>query len=258
MIAILSPAKSLELKKEYLKTDTTTPIFLTDANAISKVIKKWTPKKIQSIQGVSEKLADLNFDRNQLWGTIENKFNLRPAIYTFDGEVYSGLNAYELNLSEIEYANQHLKILSGLYGLLRPLDIMEPYRLEMGTEISIGKHSNLNSYWKNKLTNEIENELKGHNNQWLVNLASNEYSKSIDLKKFGEKVIHVDFLEEEKGAFKNISFFSKKARGLMARYIVQNKIDIPEDLKSFDIEHYSFNSQKSKNNHLIFSRKNYK
>jgi len=258
MIAILSPAKSLELTKDYLKVDTTIPVFLKEANTVSKEIKKWSTKKIQNIQGISEKLAALNYNRNQSWGTIENENNLRPAVYMFDGEVYHGLNAYELSAKEILYAQQHLKIASGLYGILKPLDIIEPYRLEMGTHTTIGKNKNLYAFWSEKVTKELKAELSTHKNPYLINLASNEYAKVINIKKLEKQVIQIDFLEEENGKYKNISFFSKKARGLMARYIIENQIDTPEDIKSFNVENYQFNEPKSTIDYFVFTRKSQK
>jgi cytoplasmic iron level regulating protein YaaA (DUF328/UPF0246 family) len=177
----------------------------------------------------------------------------RQAIFTFDGEVYTGFDAYSLDKKQYEFTEKTIRILSGLYGVLNPFDLIEPYRLEMGTKINIGKQKNLYSYWSEKVTKSINMDL--NDSSHLLNLASQEYFKVINLKEIIKPILQFDFLEEDRKELKNISFFSKKARGLMARYIIDHNVKKMEDIKDFDYERYSFHAKSSSENKMVFTRK---
>jgi uncharacterized protein len=258
LLVLLSPAKSLELNREIDCSIATMPIFQDKIEPISKVLKKLSVKQIEKKFDLSNKLAVLNHERFQNLGTNENIKTSRQAIFTFDGEVYTGFEAYSLDKKKFEFAQSSIRILSGLYGVLSPMDLIEPYRLEMGSDISIGRKKNLYQYWSDDVTASLAmgHQTMGH--APLLNLASNEYSKVVNRKKLAQQIIDVDFLEDEKGVFKNISFFSKKARGMMARYIVDHSIYNFEDTKSFDTADYSFNKKMSSESKYVFSRKSKK
>ena len=217
-----------------------------------KTLKKLKKKEIESIFGLSEKLAELNYNRFQEFekdDTIQ-----RPAIFTFDGDVYTGLDAFSLDKNKLQFAQNNVRILSGLYGLLKPLDTIKPYRLEMGTKLAFGKSSNLYAFWKEKVSKEVNKTLEAHNHLALINLASIEYFSAIDTKKIKKPIIQCEFLEKKDNNFKNISFFSKKARGLMTRFVIDMKLENPEHLQAFDYENYKFNSQLSSESKYVFTR----
>lgn len=253
MLLVLSPAKSLELSKPIDCSIASLPLFDTDKKPVVDMLKKMKSKKIAETFSLSEKLAELNFERYQSLGTKESLSVTRQAIFTFDGEVYTGFDAYSLAKKQYELTEKTVRILSGLYGVLNPFDLIEPYRLEMGTKISIGKHKNLYSFWTEKVTKSINADIKSSTH--LLNLASQEYFKVINVKEVAKPILQFDFLEEDKKEWKNISFFSKKARGLMARYIIDHKVKKMEDIKDFDYERYSFHTKLSTENKLVFTRK---
>lgn len=257
MILILSPAKSLELAKEITCPIASIPLFQADTEPIAQYLKKLSIRQIENKFTLSKKLAELNYHRFQSFGTNESIKNSRQAIFTFDGDVYTGLDAYSLDRSCFDFAQDTIRILSGLYGILRPFDLMEPYRLEMGSDVSIGKMKSLYSYWSGKLTDSLSNDMAA-TSYLLLNLASIEYSKVVDRKILKGKVIDFDFLEEEKKEFKNISFFAKKARGWMARYIVDHRLTSIEDIKSFDLGGYQYHKRMSSDSKFVFSRKSLK
>ena len=213
MKIVISPAKSLNLDKELPTSLFTEAVFLKQAETIQKTIKKKKPKQLMELMDISEKLADLNWQRNQDWQLPFTPENARPAIYTFDGEVYTGLDAYSLPVEKVAVLQDKLRILSGLYGILKPLDLMQAYRLEMGTSIAIGSNKNLYEFWKKILTDQLNSEL--NKEELFVNLASNEYFSAVDLKKLKVPVITPEFKDYKDGKLKMISFFAKKARGLM-------------------------------------------
>ena len=253
MLLVLSPAKSLELKKSINCALAGQPILDGDKKPIVSQLKKWKANQIAQVLGLSDKLAELNYQRYQALGTKDSLANTRQAIFTFDGEVYTGFDAYSLTKKQFEHTEKIVRILSGLYGVLNPFDLIEPYRLEMGTKISIGKHKNLYSYWSEKVTKSINTNL--NDSSHLLNLASQEYFKVINVKEIKKPILQFDFLEEDKKELKNISFFSKKARGLMARYIIDHKVKKIEDIRDFDYERYSFHEKSSSENKLVFTRK---
>lgn len=252
MKIVISPAKSLNLDKELPTSLFTEAVFVKQAETIQKTLKKKKPKQLMELMDISEKLADLNWQRNQDWQLPFTPENARPAIYTFDGEVYTGLDVYSLPAEKVTILQEKLRILSGLYGVLKPLDLMQAYRLEMGTSIAIGTKKNLYEFWKKTLTDELNSEL--NYDELFVNLASNEYFSAVDVKKLKVAVITPEFKDYKDGKLKMISFFAKKARGLMVRYIIDNKAETIDDLKGFNYEGYAFDSNLSEGNKLVFTR----
>lgn len=252
MKIVISPAKSLNFEKELPTKKHTEPQFLKQAASIQKTLKKKKPKALMQLMDISDKLADLNWQRNQEWNIPFTTENARPAVYAFDGDVYTGLDAYSLPEDKLDVLQDKLRILSGLYGLLKPLDLMQPYRLEMGTSIAIGKNKNLYDFWKKTITKALNSELtKG---ELFVNLASNEYFSAVDAKTLKVPVITPEFKDYKDGQLKMISFFAKKARGLMVRYILDTNAETIDDLKGFNYEGYSFDANLSSGNKLIFTR----
>ncbi|WP_339888974.1 peroxide stress protein YaaA [uncultured Flavobacterium sp.] len=252
MKIVISPAKSLNFESQLPTKKHTEPQFLKEANTIQKTLKKQKPKKLMDLMSISEKLADLNWERNQVWETPFTSENARPAIFTFDGDVYTGLDAYTIPAEKMDDLQDKLRILSGLYGLLKPLDLMQAYRLEMGTSISIGTKKNLYEFWKKTITKTLNDELK--KDELFINLASNEYFKAVDIKTLKVPVITPEFKDYKDGKLKMISFFAKKARGLMVRYIIDTNAETIEDLKGFNYEGYAFDANLSKGNTLVFTR----
>lgn len=252
MKIVISPAKSLDFETAVLTDRHTESVFLKESNTVHKVLKKLKPKKLSELMDISEKLADLNWHRNQEWATPFTLENSRQAVYAFNGDVYIGLDAYSLPLEKLDDLQDKLRILSGLYGLLKPLDLMQPYRLEMGTKLPIGKNKNLYEFWKKKITKSLNDELK--KGELFVNLASNEYFDSVDVKTLKVPVITPEFKDYKDGKLKMISFFAKKARGMMVRYIIDTNAETIEDLKGFNYEGYQFDANLSKGNKLVFTR----
>lgn len=249
---VISPAKSLNETATIPTNEFTETKFLKQAEIIQKTLRKKKPKDLMEMMEISEKLAELNWQRNQDWQLPFTQNNARPAIYMFDGDVYTGLDAYTIPLEKIEYLQENLRILSGLYGILKPLDLMQAYRLEMGTNLAIGTKKNLYEFWKETLTKHLNETLQ--ENEVLVNLASKEYFSAIDAKKIKVPIITPEFKDYKDGKLKMISFFAKKARGLMVRYAIDHQLQNPEDLKNFDYEGYRFDESLSKKNQWVFTR----
>jgi hypothetical protein len=253
MKIIISPAKSLDFKTELPTKNFSTPNFLSESKKINELLKKKSPSELKSLMSISEKLAELNWNRNNTFKTPFNIENARPSIFTFNGDVYSGLDAFSLSIDQLNQAQKSLRILSGLYGLLKPLDLIQPYRLEMGTKLNVEGSLNLYGFWKNKITNKLNDEL--NQNEFFVNLASNEYSSAIDRKLLKTTMISPSFKDMKNGKLKIISFYAKKARGMMVRYILDNEINNLEDLRGFDYGGYSYSSEESeKMKELVFIR----
>ena len=252
MKIVISPAKSLNFEKELPTPIHTEPSFLKESRQVHKVLKDKKPAELADLMSISDKLADLNWKRNQDWKTPFTISNSRPAIYTFDGDVYTGLDAYTIPLNKMEVLQDRLRILSGLYGLLKPLDLMQAYRLEMGTKLPIGESQNLYQFWKPTITKALNKELK--EGELFVNLASNEYFSAIDVKALKVPVITPEFKDYKNGKLKIISFFAKKARGMMVRYIIDSNAETIEDLKGFNYDGYQFDANLSKENQLVFTR----
>lgn len=253
MKIIISPAKSLDFKTELPIKNFSIPNFLSESKKINELLKKKSPSELKSLMSISEKLAELNWNRNNTFKTPFNIENARPSIFTFNGDVYSGLDAFSLSMDQLNQAQKSLRILSGLYGLLKPLDLIQPYRLEMGTKLNVEGSLNLYGFWKNKITNKLNDEL--NENEFFVNLASNEYSSAIDRKLLKTTMISPVFKDMKNGKLKIISFYAKKARGMMVRYILDNEINNLEDLRGFDYGGYSYSSEESeKMKELVFIR----
>lgn len=252
MKIVISPAKSLNFDKELPTNLFTESVFLKESKKVHSVLKKVKPAELSSLMDISDNLANLNWQRNQSWKLPFNQENARPAVYTFDGDVYGGLDVYSLPIEKLETLQSKLRILSGLYGLLKPLDLMQAYRLEMGTKIGIGDSKNLYEFWKTKITNSLNKELS--KDELFVNLASNEYFSAVDVKKLKVNVITTEFKDYKDNKLKIISFFAKRARGLMVRFILDTNAETIEDLKAFDYDNYRFDANLSKGNNLVFTR----
>ncbi|ENV37313.1 UPF0246 protein [Acinetobacter venetianus RAG-1 = CIP 110063] len=254
MLALISPAKTLDYETA-LPTDTyTQPRLLEQSQQLIDVCRKLSATEIAALMSVSEKIANLNVDRFRDWNADFDFSNARQALFAFKGDVYTGLDAYHLKDQDIDFAQQHLRMLSGLYGLLRPLDLMMPYRLEMGTKLKNARGHNLYEFWGNMITDQINQDLAEIDAKVLVNLASDEYYKSVNEKKIQAEIIKPVFLDQKNGKYKVISFYAKKARGLMARYLIENQLNQAEQLKAFDSEGYYFDAESSSNKELVFKR----
>ena len=258
MLFLLSPAKTLDYETALPKfTPTPTePLFKKQSSELISILKKCTKKEIAELMSLSEPLAALNHQRYRDWTPTFTKKNSRPALLAFNGDVYEGLNAPSLSASELEWAQEHIAILSGLYGVLRPLDKMQPYRLEMGTKLTNNAGSNLYKFWGTDLSKYLNERVKADKEPIIVNLASQEYFKSVDLKTLNAKVIECVFEQEKSGQFKIISFLAKRARGLMARYAIEKKVKTPTALQKFNAEGYRFEPSLSTADKLIFRKYN--
>ena len=254
MITIISPAKNLDFKSQLKVKANTQPLFQKESERLIKTLRKLRPVDLRSIMGISDKLAVLNFERYQTWSLPFSPDNARQAVLAFNGEVYHGLKARDLWEEDLHYAQIHLRILSGLHGILRPLDLIQAYRLEMGTELAVGKYENLYAFWNSKIHNHLKESLANEQHPVLINLASNEYAKVTRLKKLEAKTITPTFYQLKGNDYKMIVVYAKKARGLMTRYIIDNRIDDPEQLKLFDAEGYFYNENLSTEDKWIFCR----
>lgn len=254
MILVISPAKSLYEKCPIHLENYSVGDFLPEAEKIVSILKKKKPAQLAKLMDISPKLAELNFHRFQEWKLPFTPENAWQAVLMFNGDVYQGLKAETFSENEFETAQQHLRILSGVYGLLKPLDLIQPYRLEMGTNIDITRKKNLYEFWKTKITAKLNQELAESGQKELINLASNEYFSAIDTKTLKTRIITPAFKEHKDGQYQIVSFFAKKARGLMSRFIIQNQITDPEEIKAFDLEGYYFNNQLSKGDNWVFTR----
>jgi len=252
MKLVLSPAKSLDFETELPIPKQSEAVFLDEAAQINKLLKKQSIKKLGELMSISQDLSELNYQRNQDWQLPFKAEDSRPAVYAFNGDVYRGLDAYSIAEDRIDTLQNTVRILSGLYGILKPLDVIMPYRLEMGTKLPVGKSKDLYQFWKSKVTNFLNNEMS--EGEVLLNLASNEYFKTVDKKQLKANLVNVDFKEFKNGTYKTISFFAKYARGLMARYVVEHQIENIEDLKAFNLDNYKLDANLSTNNKLVFTR----
>lgn len=251
MLAILSPSKTLDYESDTPNVKTSKPSLFSESWKLVELMKKHNSQDIKNLMGVSEKLADLNYERYQNFSQSFNESNSKPCIFAFKGDVYEGLDIQSLNSSELQKTNDKIAILSGLYGLLRPFNLMQPYRLEMGISLKNKNGKNLYEFWGNKISEEV-NKIE---NKTLINLASNEYFKSINKKILKAELIDIDFKDDKGQGPKTIGIYAKKARGFMARYLIQNDINKVEDLKNFDVEGYNFSNNLSKEKKLVFLRK---
>ncbi len=254
MLIVVSPAKTLDYESPLVTQEFTYPTLVEHSKELIDICRKLTPADIASLMKVSDKIASLNAVRFEEWSESFSFDNARQAIFAFKGDVYTGLEAETMSDEDLNYAQTHLRMLSGLYGLLKPLDLMQPYRLEMGTKLDNGRGSNLYQFWGDIITDKINESLDAIDSQILVNLASNEYFKSVKPKKVNGTIITPVFKDCKKGQYKVISFYAKKARGMMARYIIDNKIENIEQLKSFDTAGYYFVESESSDKELVFYR----
>lgn len=259
MLLILSPAKSMDFESNSPFLESTQPLFTQQSSELIKILRRFDVPKLAQLMKISDKLATLNVARNHQWRPIFNTDNAKQAIFAFTGDVYEGLDAKSLSESELLMAQDTIRSLSGLYGILRPLDLIHPYRLEMGTQLSNKKGKDLYAFWENRLVDCLNKELTSHQHQYLINLASDEYFKAVPIKKLKYPLIQPAFQDGQDGAYKIISFYAKRARGLMARFVVQNKITQPEQLKDFSSEGYRFLKEETAKNgslKMIFIRDN--
>ena len=254
MLAIVSPAKKLDFEAAKSLEGCAEPALLSRTKDLAKILKNKSEGEIKSLMSLSDNLAKLNYDRYQRFKTPFSNDNAKPAIYVFKGDTYVGLDADTLSPKDIEYAQDHLLMLSGLYGALRPKDLMQPYRLEMGTKLANPKGEDLYDFWGGDVTALCNAASKGHKNRSVINLASNEYNKVIDPKALEGDFITCHFKEIKGGAPKVIGLFAKRARGAMARYIIQNKIETPEGLKGFDTDGYEYIESASDETNFVFIR----
>lgn len=252
MLMLVSPAKTLDYETPLPFDEYTQPELLEQSQLLINELVELTPKDVANLMKLSDKLAVLNVNRFQHWSLPFTQNNARPAMYAFKGDVYTGLDAYSLKKSDVNFAQKHLRMLSGLYGLLKPLDLMQPYRLEMGTRFANKKGSNLYDFWGDLITDKINQEKTAQD--VILNLASNEYFKAVKVKQLNAQVITPVFKDEKNGQYKVISFYAKKARGLMAAYIIKNRINDVEKIKRFDVSGYEYSPEQSNAKEWIFLR----
>ncbi|WP_461516294.1 peroxide stress protein YaaA [Porticoccus sp.] len=254
MLTVISPAKTLDYDSPLTTAEYSLPDYLDDSAELISELRKLSPPQVSELMGISDKLGALNFGRYLDWQSEFTPDNARPAILAFKGDVYTGLAVDSLSEADLQWAQQHLRILSGLYGLLRPLDLMQPYRLEMGTKLANPKGKDLYQFWGGKITEGLNAELGSMKTPVLVNLASNEYFKSVVPGKLNAEIITPVFKDWKGGKYKIISFYAKKARGLMSRYIIEHQIDDAERLKDFDYAGYAYQPAMSSAREWVFTR----
>lgn len=254
MLIVISPAKTLDFETRSKTRTFTLPPFLDDSAELIDQLRGMTPQELGKLMGISPKLADLNAHRYHAWSLPFTSGNAKQAALAFKGDVYTGLDADTLSAADLKYAQKHLRILSGLHGVLRPLDLMQPYRLEMGTKLKTDRGDDLYAFWNGRINAALATALKKQKDNILVNLASNEYFKSVKAAELDARIVAPVFKERKNGEYKLISFFAKKARGLMSRYIIRNRLDNPEDLKGFDLEGYQYNEALSGEDRPAFTR----
>jgi len=257
MLIVISPAKTLDFETASVTKIHTQPEFLKESRQLVKQLKEMTPAKVSSLMKISDKLGVLNFLRFNEWKTPFTLDNSKQAVLAFKGDVYTGINAETFSSQDLEFAQKNLRILSGLYGVLRPLDLIQAYRLEMGTKLENKQGKDLYEFWASKLTTQINQDLKASKSKYLINLASNEYFKSIQADDINAAIIVPVFKDYKNGQYKIISFFAKKARGLMSAYIIRNRLKDPEELKAFDVDGYKFYKSESNKSNWVFQRKQF-
>ena len=254
MLFLLSPAKSLDYETPLGDVPHTQPQFKAQSQALIEVLRTQSPQQIASLMDLSDALSALNVARYAAWSPSSTLRNARPAVLAFNGDVYEGLQARTLPVAALEWAQQHMAILSGLYGVLRPLDLLQPYRLEMGTRLATPQGSNLYQFWGSSIAQHLNQRLRADTSPVVVNLASQEYFKAVDRKTLKAPVVECVFEDYKGGAYKVISFHAKRARGLMARYAIEHRITTPEGLKHFDSEGYAHAPEVSGLDRLVFRR----
>jgi hypothetical protein len=255
MLIVISPAKTLDFETAPITKDHSQPGFLKESRQLVSQLKILTPAKVSSLMKISDKLGVLNFLRFNEWKTPFTLDNSKQALLAFKGDVYTGIDAETFSSQNLKFAQKHLRILSGLYGVLKPLDLIQAYRLEMGVKFENRKGKDLYEFWASKLTDQINQDLKASKSKHLINLASNEYFKSLQTSDINAEIIVPVFKDYKNGKYKIISFFAKKARGQMSAYIIKNKLKDPEDIKDFNIDGYKFNKSASSESNWVFQRR---
>nr|WP_321231538.1 peroxide stress protein YaaA [uncultured Psychroserpens sp.] len=252
MKLVLSPAKSLDFDTKLPTAKTTEACFLKQSERLNKLLKKKSARSLSKLMKISDNLGQLNYQRNQEWALPFTKENARPAVYAFSGDVYRGLDAYTIEANKLDKLQDSIRIISGLYGILKPLDLIQPYRLEMGTKFPVGKNKNLYEFWRKQVTQALNDELE--DGELFLNLASNEYFKAIDTKALKVPVITANFKDFKNGEYKTIMTFAKLARGYMTRYVIDTNANTIEDIKGFNYENYRFSEDLSNATELVFTR----
>ena len=255
MLAILSPAKTLDFDSPLTTDQHSAPEFTKESTALIKTLRQLEPSDIGSLMGISDKLAVLNHNRYAHWSAkFDDASGARASLLAFKGDVYLGLDAQTLSKRDFTWAQKRLRVLSGLYGLLRPLDRIHPYRLEMGTALGNTAGKDLYEFWGGKVTQALNEALAGQRSKVLINLASNEYYKVVQAQNIDGRIVTINFKEWRRDAYRFVSFSAKKARGLMARYMIDHRAERADDLKAFDVEGYAFNEELSSRDEWIFTR----
>lgn len=254
MLAVVSPAKKLDFETDVPEMAVSQPAFLDDTEELIEVARKKSCSDLMKLMGISENLADLNYQRFQHFSRPFDRTNAKPAIFAFRGDTYVGLDADTMKSDDIDWAEDHFRMLSGLYGLLKPRDLMQPYRLEMGTRLANPRGKDLYAFWGDKIATEINALTNGHKDRSLINLASTEYFKSVKTKLLDGPVITPVFKEVKGGTSKVVGFSAKRARGMMARYMIDNRIENPQELKKFNVDGYSYQDDLSNDNEWVFTR----
>jgi len=254
MLVVISPAKTLDFDTQPFLQDASEPSFLSDSQKLIDTMKGYSPDDVGRLMKISQKLSELNVERYHDWQQPFTLENSKQAALAFQGDVYTGLDAENLSKADLNWAQDHLRILSGLYGALRPLDLMQAYRLEMGIKLENERGKNLYEFWGEKITNHLNQQLDTLDNKQLVNLASNEYFKAVKPKLIKGDIISPEFKDSKNGKYKIISFYAKKARGLMSRWIIENRIQSADKLIDFDVAGYYYPDELSSKNSPVFLR----
>lgn len=252
MIILLSPAKSFDFDSNNISVSSSEPDFVEESTRLVKKMRSFSGKKLGELMSISPELASLNVERYQNWTPTPKEEDTKHAIFAFNGEAYRGLDAASMSEEEINFAQDHLRILSGLHGVLRPLDRIQPYRLEMGTKLKYYSYTNLYQFWGDKITKRLNEDLNG--SEYIINVASNEYFKVVNTKKLNAKVITPIFKDFSNGGYKVLMTYAKNARGAMARYIIKNSITDPEGIKGFNENGYAFDPAQSDESNYVFLR----
>jgi len=255
MLIVISPAKTLDYDTPPKTKTFTIPDYLEDSQILIDRARQYSELDIAELMQVSMKIAELNFERFEQWHTPFTPDNAKQAVLAFKGDVYTGLDAETFSAADFKFAQSHLRILSGLYGLLRPLDLMQAYRLEMGRKVDTERGKNLYEFWGSKITEGVNKQMKKLKSSYLINLASNEYFKSVKPKQLDGEIITPEFKDWKNGQYKMMGVYAKKARGQLSRYVIQNKLTDPEAMKAFNVDGYAFNEELSSGNKWVFTRR---
>lgn len=255
MLTVISPAKTLDYETPPITNKTSQPEFLEQSRQLVTIMRKQKPADLRKLMGISDKLAELNVERFKNWKPPFDEDNAKQALLAFKGDVYIGLDAENYNARDLNFAQKNLRILSGLYGVLKPLDLIAPYRLEMGIKLKNKRGESLYEFWGNRVSDHLAEELGSHRNKTLINLASNEYFNVVDSSRLPARVVTPVFKDYNKGTYKVLGFYAKKARGAMASYIVKHRINKPDELKAFDVDGYAYNEAFSNEDQWVFTRR---